>query len=401
MTMLAKFHGKWHVGLLLSGLLAVLLVAGVMVFHLGITPKASASAALWPATASPGGTIFATGSGFPGQEQVKVYFQTPDRGIVTAVTNASGTFSVPLTLPSVYIPGTQYYVYVNSDVYSTQIPFHFAKPNLSLADPKTQPTFGSPTSFTGIGFKPNENVNLVWNYPTGSTLNAGTVVTGSDGSFNTILTPPSIPYLSQAKLVATGSSSDFSASTAMSEAANMLYDPSSGPAGTIVHVKGGAFGSNELVDVSFKGTPVATAQANAYGAFTASFTVGASQLGFNNDLAGFGHKSKQRVQHGFKVTPKVKVSRQKSSKNTVVVSGNSFTQSSPINITLNITATNSSQVVTVNFGNVTTSNTGSFSVPVTLPGSLGNSETFTVTDLKTGVPGSVSCSATSPGNIIC
>src|SRR5690348_18108519 len=44
----------------------------------------------------------------------KVYFQTPDRGIVTAVTNASGSFSVPLTVPSAYIPGTQYYVYVNS-----------------------------------------------------------------------------------------------------------------------------------------------------------------------------------------------------------------------------------------------------------------------------------------------
>jgi hypothetical protein len=396
MIMLAKFHGKWHLGLLLSGLLAVLTVAGVMVFHLGITPKASASAALWPATASPGGTIFATGSGFPAQEQVKVYFQTPDRGIVTAVTNASGTFSVPLTLPSVYIPGTQYYVYVNSDVYSTQIPFHFAKPNLSLAAPKTQPTFGSPTSFTGIGFKPNENVNLVWNYPTGSTLNAGTVVTGSDGSFNTILTPPSIPYLSQAKLVATGSSSDFSASTAMSEAANMLYDPSSAPAGTIIHVKGGGFASNEQVDVSFKGTPVTTAQTDAYGAFTASFTLGASQIGYSDALAGFGHKSKQRVHHGFKVTPKVTV--QKKSKNTVVVSGNSFTQSSPVNITLNITTTGSSQVVTVNLGNVTTSNNGAFSIAVPLSGSRGTGDTVAVTDLKTGVTGTTSCS-TGSGNI--
>src|SRR5436853_1809387 len=333
MTMLARFHGKWHLGLLLSGLLAVLTVAGVIVFHLGITPKASASAVLWPATASPGGTILATGSGFPAQEQVKVYFQTPERGIFTAVTNASGSFSVPLTLPPVYIPGTQYYVYVNSDVYSTQIPFHFARPNLSLADPRTQPTFGSSTSFSGIGFKPDEKVNLVWDYPTGSTLNAGTAVTGSDGSFNTILTPPSIPYLSQAKLVATGSSSGFSASTAISEAANILFDPSSAPAGTIIHVKGGAFGSNELVDVSFKGTPVTTAQTDANGAFTASFTLGASnRLGFWDDgLQGFGHKSKQRVHHGFKVTPKVTVSRPKhcpcvGGKNTIIVTGNNFTQ---------------------------------------------------------------------------
>src|SRR5207253_549882 len=132
--------------------------------------------------------------------------------------------------------------------------------------------FGSPTSFTGTGFKPNEKVNLVWNYATGSTLNASTVVAGSDGSFNTILTPPSIPHLSQGNLVATGSSSSFSVSSAITEAANILYDPSSGSPGTIIHVKGGAFGSNELVDVSFKGTPVATVQTDAYGAFTASFT---------------------------------------------------------------------------------------------------------------------------------
>src|SRR5437870_3329164 len=185
MRMLGKLHGKWPAGLLLSGLLVVFAVAGAFVFHLGTMPKVNTSTALWPAVASPGSMILATGKGFPAQERVQVYFQTPDRGTVNTLTNADGSFSVPLTIPSAYIPGTQYYVYVNSDAYSTKMLFNFAKLGISLTDLSTQPVYGSPTSFTGTGFKPNEKVNLDWSYSMGSPVNAGTVLAGSDGSLVT------------------------------------------------------------------------------------------------------------------------------------------------------------------------------------------------------------------------
>src|SRR5439155_20501785 len=141
--------GKSSSRLLLSELLLVFAVAGAFVFHLGTTPKASASAALWPATASPGRTILVTGTGLPTKERVQAYFQTPDRGTVAALVNANGSFSVPLTVPSAYIAGTPYYVYVNSDTYRTKMLFHFTKLGISLTDPSSQLTFGSPTSFTG------------------------------------------------------------------------------------------------------------------------------------------------------------------------------------------------------------------------------------------------------------
>src|SRR5437763_4520008 len=129
--MLDKFHGKWRTGLLLSGLLIELIVAGVFIFH-SSAPKVNASTALLPAAASPGGTIFVTGSGFPSHERLRVFFQTPAKGFVNAVVGTNGSFSVPLTVPTAYQAGTRYYVHVESDVYNTQMLFNFARLNLSL-----------------------------------------------------------------------------------------------------------------------------------------------------------------------------------------------------------------------------------------------------------------------------
>jgi hypothetical protein len=247
MRVSSKFHGKWRTGLLIWGLLVVLVAAGVCFLHVDTPSKAGATAALRPATASVGHTILATGSHFPSQEWVKVYFQNPDRGIITAVTNATGSFSVPLTVPLAYVPGDRYYVYVNSDVYNTRLVFHFAKPGLSLTDSTTHPPFVSSTSFTGKGFRPGEQVILAWNYASGSTLSAGTVVAGTDGSFSTVLTIPSIPYATQCKLVATGYTSNFTASVAITGAPGLVYHPSSASAGVMVTVSGGSFAIGELV----------------------------------------------------------------------------------------------------------------------------------------------------------
>ena len=213
--MSSKFHSKWRTGLLICGLLGVLVAVSVFFFRFGIPSKAGATAALRPATASVGSTILVTGSRFPSQERVKVYFQNPDRGIITAVTDANGSFAVPLRVPLAYVPGDRYYVYVNSKGYHTRLVFHFAKPSISLTDSTTKPPFGSSTSFTGKGFRPGEQINLAWNCATGSTLGAGTVVAGTDGSFNTTLTIPSIPHAAQCELIATGYISNFTASIAI------------------------------------------------------------------------------------------------------------------------------------------------------------------------------------------
>src|SRR5690349_20204288 len=100
MRVSSKFHGKWCTGLLIS---VLLVVAGVFFFHVGAPTRTGATAALRLATASVGYTILVIGSHFPSQERVKVYFQNPDRGVITAVTNASGIFSVRLTVPLAHV----------------------------------------------------------------------------------------------------------------------------------------------------------------------------------------------------------------------------------------------------------------------------------------------------------
>src|SRR5207237_400377 len=160
--------------------LMVVIVSGAFFFHINTT-KAHPSTSLLPASASPGGTVFIIGSNYPSHDQVKVYFQTSSQGVITTQTDTKGSFSVPLTVPLTYIPGTKYYVHVDNDAYSTQMLFNFARLNLSLANPTTQPTYGALTPFTGTGFKPNEKINLAWNYGNG-TLSIGTLVAGSDGS---------------------------------------------------------------------------------------------------------------------------------------------------------------------------------------------------------------------------
>src|SRR5438046_10403302 len=97
-------------------------------------------------------------------------------------------------------------------------------------------------------------------------------------------TPPTIPQGAQGKLIATGVASGFRTSTVLSDVPGIIFDPASGPAGTLIHVKGGSFGSDEIVNVSFEGALVATVQTDRQGAFTTSFTTADSdQLGYYND----------------------------------------------------------------------------------------------------------------------
>ena len=381
-------HGKWRLGLLLSGLLMVFIVAGVFLFNSVSTPKVNASTTLFPATASPGSTILVTGSGYPSQEHLNVYFQTPDRGVIAPVTNAQGSFSALLAVPSTYMQGIKYYVHVDSASYSTQLLFNFARLSISLANPNTQPIFGSQTSFSGTGFKPNEEINLAWSNGI-STLNAGTTQTGSDGSFNITLTMPSFPHLAQFKLVATGNSSGFSTSTAITEAPGILYDPTTAPAGTTVHLTGGAFGSNEPVNVSFMGSPVATAVTNKNGAFTTSFNVSASdQIGYqDNAIIATGTLSQQWAKGGFDRQPTIKIQPNQGGAGTrVEISGKHFTHNGEVRIYLISDREHESRVDRCLLADIHASNNGTFSIVVTIPNGdcLEDNSHIVAVDVKTG-----------------
>jgi len=283
-------------------------------------------------------------------------------------------------------------VYVNSDTYSTKMLFNFAKLGISLIDPSTQLTFGSPTSFTGQGFKPNEKVNLAWSYTTGSTVDAGAVVTGSDGSFTTMLTAPSIAQGAQGKLLASGVASGFSSSTALTDVPGIIFDPASGPAGTLIHVKGGSFGSDELVNVSFESALVATVKADKQGAFTTSFTTAESdQIGYYNDaIEASGSLSRAQAKGGFDIEPKIQIQPNHGGAGTrVQVSGKHFSRNGDVKIYLISDKEHESRVDRCLLADLHATAQGTFSIVVTIPSGdcLEDLSHIVAVDVKTGNQG--------------
>ena len=386
--MLGKFHGKWRVRLLLSGSLAAVFVSALLLFHSSTSVKVSASSNIWPNTAGPGSTITVSGSGYLSHENVQVYFQDPSQGVIKTVTDAKGSFFVPLTVPKVYVQGIRYYVHVDSNTYRTELLFNFIARNLLRSNSKAQLSFASLTSFSGFGFVAGETVDLVWNYGSIGMSNAGTVVAGSDGSFNIPLTIPSVPYKSHFKLVATGCTSGFSTSISLTTSPGIVLTPSSGSAGTVISLNGGGFGSDEIVNVLYLSNPVATARANINGAFTASFTLtDSNQIGYQPDaIQAIGKTTGVSAIVSFLSQPSITISPTSGKAGTVItVKGKHFTASD----TLNIYWVDDSKGTSGNqtfIGNVRVSSNGTFTITITAPAGVVKGGVYFVQaiDQKTG-----------------
>src|SRR5579884_4016495 len=97
--------GPSRLGLLLSGVVVVVIVSALVVFHSrppvyrGDVVKVGTSISLWPDTAGPGSTITVSGAGYLSHEALRVYFQRPEQGVIHTVTDAEGDFFVPLMVP--------------------------------------------------------------------------------------------------------------------------------------------------------------------------------------------------------------------------------------------------------------------------------------------------------------
>jgi hypothetical protein len=229
-------------------------------------------------TANPGGTITVEGGGYTPGETINVYFQNTGNGVVTATIDASGSFSVPLSVPVAYKKNMQYYVYANSTngLDHAKAQFFYAIPSLQLTQGLT---CGESFTITGQGFVANDTIDVLWqaynqHYPT----KLGTVVAASDGTFSFTSTAPSAPYENNYynynySIIARGHTDNTRASFAGYEYANILATPSSGPVGTKVHIEGGGFGSHETVTITLARVQVATLIARGDGGFTLTVRV--------------------------------------------------------------------------------------------------------------------------------
>jgi hypothetical protein len=332
--------------LFISGLLVLLLIPALLIVHPGSAARASGggggcnigqspSVNIFPTSSSPGTSINVDGFCYPGNTTVKVFFQTPANGIVTAVTDQYGNFFTNLPLPSAYMQGTRYFVHANTNTFSVKILFAFTKPSLTVYQNGGYgnggpPTFGSQASINGSGFAANETVDLVWKYNVSVTMKAAIVGTDSSGSFFTSLIMPSFPFGSQLQLVATGRVSGVTASAPVQVIPIVLANPTAGVIGTTVKLNGGGFGSNENVKIVFQGSQVVIAHTTSKGAFTTSFIVPTSATtgyGYNAILAS-GKASGAAANASFAVEPNLSISPNQGPAGTfITVNGSHFTPS--------------------------------------------------------------------------
>lgn len=377
------FPRKRALMLFIFGLLVLLLVPAVVFIH----PKTAAQASgggggtpivnIFPTTASPGTQINVSGFNYPSNVTVKVFFQTISNGVVTVVTDQGGSFFTPLTLPSTYVPGTKYFVHVNSSTFSVKVLFTFTKPSLAIFGEYSQePAFGSPAQVRGSGFAANETVDLTWDFGALGQKKAGVAASDNSGFFFTTLNMPSIPFGTQAHLLAKGRISGVSASTLVNEIPAVILSPNAGTIGTTVSLIGGGFGSNEGVKILFQGKLVASPGTNVNGAFKASFIVPATaKIGFQfNDIVASGKTSGVGASATFTVEPNLSISPNQGPSGTLIqVRGSHFTPNGFATILWIFPGTGGSggsgggQLFLTN---VQVSANGTFNVTVTAPGGL-------------------------------
>src|SRR5262249_28512236 len=146
----------------------------------------------------------------------------------------------------------------------------------------------------------------------------------------------------------------------------------SASAGMIVTIKGGSFASGELVKVTFEGSPVATVQTDASGAFTTSFLVPkASPIGYQGSaIVATGLVSGAQAKGGFRKEPKITLAPNHGGSGTPIrVSGTDFTPGGAVKIYFMVTEESLAIIRTLETTVVASSN-GTFSVTITTPGLL-------------------------------
>jgi len=336
-------------------------------------------------TENPGGTTTVEGGGFTPGETVNVYFQHTSNGITTATVDASGSFSVPLTVPILHNKNANYFVYAVSTTTtdSANAQFFYAIPTIDLAC-CNNPIYGNSFTLIGQGFAAQETVtisaqSIAQKYP----VKLGTATAAADGTFSFTSTMPSAPYTtvgvptpSNMTLIAHGNTSKAKAFYLFFVRANIIPTPGSGKIGQKIQLSGGGFASGETVTVTMIYSQVATTTADTNGAFHTTFVVPTTAQPGNYfcNLCAVGSTSGQSANVSFTVLPSVTISPTKgSSGTTITVSGNGYFPYDTVWIYWFDPSTNSqTQLTSVN----TTSN--AFQTTITAPSNLTTGTTYDV-----------------------
>lgn len=324
----------------------------------------------------PGSTIHVIGGGFTAGETVKVYFQTTTNGVVSATVDATGVFTVALTLPTTYNPGVSYYVYAvsTSSKDKARAPFSFTPATL-YADAYV--IGNSPLQLYGYGFAVNETIKLYWNYQQTGQTQLTSVTADSYGSFFVTVTPPTTAYQGNVTIAAVGVTSHLTATSSVSQEPSISISPAIGKPGTTVQVSGVTFDTSQSVTITFGGVTVATTTTKADGTFSTSFVVPAPSNG-GNPIIIASDASGTWSSIFFSYKPTLKITPTTGSAGTMItVSGTLFSSYAPITLFWkDITTPKNPKYI--NLGTFSTDSNGTFSATITAPSNLVSGQKYYV-----------------------
>jgi len=246
----------------------------ILLRRTGETDKTAGTFTVTPAislntsTAPPGTTINVTGTGFVRNSTVNavnIYFSAFTAAIVTATTDANGSFTAPFVVPQV---GRGQYNVTANDGTNSAGPLAFnVIPRIATLSAETGGV-GDTITVTGEGFTAFGSVSVLFDSTT-----LVTVTANSNGAISTTITIPAAArgIHSIVGRDNTSTAIDSASRTFTINQSRITLSPSSGPVGTSLVITGTGFTASTTVDFEFDNAAFAgttSAPTNTTGGFT-------------------------------------------------------------------------------------------------------------------------------------
>jgi len=333
-----------------------------------ITPEIAASIS----TGHVGDTVTVSGIGFEASKTVTIFYDTASVGTDTTSANgafAGFTFAVPASTKGNHTISGR-----DTTVSSPTVNF-IVSPEMTIIP--ASGAVGDTVTVSGTGFAGSKTITIFFD-----AVSQTTTSTSTSGSFSA--TTFAIPEASRGTHTVKAQDSSANYDTAnFTVSASITINPTSGPSGTNVTITGDGFGASRPVAITYSGTAVTTnppsVTTNSAGYFTATFAAPAGAAGTYAVEASDGTSTATAV---FVSTTDATISPTTSTTAPgyvdmeLTITGVGFMPSTVVTVTYSLTATESDVLATM-----TSDASGNFTIPFTIPPSLGGAHTITVTDV--------------------
>jgi hypothetical protein len=341
-----------------------------------------------------GESVTVTGSGFDSGESVGLYLDsTGSSGTLlrTVTASSSGAFSTSISMPSTTSGNHLIAAKGNTSGDKASRTYTVvSSPSLSI-DPLTGPN-GTTVTVTGLGYNPNEQVQVYWDSTGSSGTLLKTVTATSLGTFSTTVTTPTATaggHLIVGKGVTSGHKPSRTFTVTSAVAPSITIATTSGPVGTVVPITGQGYTPGETVDIRWdksSGTILKTVTASGTGTFSTTAAVPEASPG-KHLFVGVGRTSKAKPSRSFTVA---EVSAVKATiaitpltgrtSTMVTVTGEGYFPNESIRVYFNSTGSSGTLLATT-----TATASGTFSTSVTIPHTTGGGHLIVGKGMTSGV----------------